>query len=477
MKSLNKPLKLNIMRKITFVIGSFVLLANILDAQWVVRPAPTINDLYSVDYYSPTTIWIGTYDGVLVSNNGGATWSTPASLVKDTAGNLIIPDYFLGIRALTPTTVVTSGEFDNSTNTELILRSINGGVTWKEEVSNSSGDLSVLDWSSARMATAGNNGRIAVSNDNGNTWVFPYTGTINGINAIRFAAHDTIFAGGGSIMLKSYNGGVTWMDSTISGTVNGIVCKGNTVYIGIGSSIYKSTNYGRSYSKLLLPFAPYGVMAFVSKDTVIAAGSDGLYVSVSGGTYWERYVLSSYSEPWMINLYNSNTAIAVGVSGFIAQTTNLAGCQTQPVARFSVQGNIASTCINDSITVIDSTPQEPSYTYKWKLGKTVFSTQYNSGIRLTKTGADTIWLVVNNGTTKDSVETIITVYGHFTFNSMNIQNSGDTVCPGNMEVLSLLNSQSGVSYQLRKGYTKIGSAQTGTGGQLNFVFRTGLYQK
>ncbi|HSY75647.1 MAG TPA: PKD domain-containing protein, partial [Bacteroidia bacterium] len=77
----------------------------------------------------------------------------------------------------------------------------------------------------------------------------------------------------------------------------------------------------------------------------------------------------------------------------------------------------------------------------------------------------------------DSVSSIVTVYGHFTFTPMTIQNSNDTVCLGNMEVISLLNSQSGVSYQLRSGLTKIGSAQTGTGSALNFTYPNNIITK
>lgn len=461
-------------KKLLLLLCIAVLNFSKLYSQWNVVNVGTTQDLYSVDYYSLNDTWIGSFNQIVKTSNGGTNWIINPVLWTNGAS---IPGNMYDLALTGSSSAIGTGLF-NSGNCEFILNTTNGGSDWNI----ASQDCTVpllryirsVDLFSTNAVAVGNNGRIAISNNSGSTWSFVTSGTSILINDVKYATIDTVFAVGNNLILKSVNGGANWTSTSISGGFKTVSCKRNVIYVASASStLLKSTNYGTSYSTINLPFSCNGVIYAISKDTVLAASDDGLFISQTGGQYWEKYIIPSFNTINMIDFLSPNNGFAVGDFGYAIKTNNLSGAPTDPVSSFTIQGGGSSFCLGDSITFINATAPFPGYSYQWKINSTQFSTQYNSGIRLNTAGTQNIYLIVNSGTGSAVTTIPINVIGH-SINPVIYTASADTVCSGNMVEFTLLNSQTGVNYQLRKGFVNIGTAQSGTGGTLSFPYPSGI---
>lgn len=461
-------------KKLLLLLCIAVLNFSKLYSQWNVVNVGTTQDLYSVDYYSLNDTWIGSFNQIVKTSNGGTNWIINPVLWTNGAS---IPGNMYDLALTGSSSAIGTGLF-NSGNCEFILNTTNGASDWNI----ASQDCTVpllryirsVDLFSTNAVAVGNNGRIAISNNSGSTWSFVTSGTSILINDVKYATIDTVFAVGNNRILKSVNGGANWTSTSISGGFKTVSCKRNVIYVASASStLLKSTNYGTSYSTINLPFSCNGVIYAISKDTVLAASDDGLFISQTGGQYWEKYIIPSYNPLNMIDFLSPNNGFAVGDFGYAIKTNNLPGAPTDPVSSFTIQGGGSSFCLGDSITFINATAPFPGYSYQWKINSTQFSTQYNSGIRLNTEGTQNIYLIVNSGTGSAVTTIPINVIGH-SINPVIYTASADTVCNGNIVVFTLPGSQVGVNYQLRKGFSTIGTAQSGTGDTLYFSSLSGV---
>ena len=355
-----------------------------------------------------------------------------------------------------------------------ILNTTNGGANWNYASANPTTTpplyFNALDVSGTRAVAVGTNGLISTSSNGGVSWGTTSAGTTNYLSDVKFVSYDTVFAVGQNVILKSVNGGSAWSAITTTATCQMVSCVHNVIYVGAqdGSFILKSTDYGNSYTSIPLPFNSTGVILAISKDTILSAANDGLYVSNTGGLTWEKYVLSNYQQVDMIDHYGS-AIMAVGKGGFAIRTSNLPNCPTIPVASFNIQGGATSFCEGDTIQLNNTTAQFTGYSYKWLLANVPFSTQYNAKVKLPTEGNETVSLVVSNAHGSDTVSTTVYVVGH-SINTMSITSTADSICSGNMVSFTVANTQNGVTYRLRKGMTNIGALQNGNGGSLSFSY-------
>lgn len=451
---------------------------SILPAQWNIVNTGTTQDLYSVDYYSTNDIWIGSFNQFVKTGDGGSSW-TIINPLKDPSNANIQPANLYDIALTSPTTAISTGYFLLG-NVEYILRTTNGGTNWSYASSLNTGTLprylNALDIFSTRAIAVGNTGRMVRSTNSGATWSYLTSIGSSLISDVKFATFDTVFAAGDNKVLRSVDGGITWTTQTISGAFKSVSCDHNIIYIGnsTGNTMLKSVNYGLSYSTIALPFNYQGVLYAVNKDTLLAAGIDGIYSSFNGGQYWEKYDLPSYQSVKMFDFLNSSNGMAVGLGGYVIKTGNLASCPSLPVVSFTVQGGITNICSGDSLTFLNTTAPVSGYSYDWKLNGTTFSTQYNAGVRIFGiTGTQTITLTVSNGFGSATFSKTINVTGH-DMTPLNLTAEADSICSGNKTGFFIASSQTGVSYQLRKGFLNVGSAQPGNGSTLIFSYPTAL---
>ncbi|HEX8514580.1 MAG TPA: PKD domain-containing protein [Bacteroidia bacterium] len=466
--------------KRTLLLLSFLLFGLFkLSAQWSIVNVGTTQDLYSVDYYSSNDIWIGSFNQFVKTNNSGSNWTVTAPL-KDASNITIQPANIYDIAVTGPSSAIATG-FYLMGNVEYVLSTTNGGTNWNYAHSNNSGTLprymnSVDAWGT-RAVAVGNTGRMVKSSTSGATWsyVFPNP-TTTLISDVKFGTFDTVYAAGTNKVLRSVDGGVTWTSQTISGSFMTVGCDRGVVYIGnsAAQTMLKSVDYGVTYTSVALPFAYSGVLCAVNKDTVLAAGNTGVYVTFNGGGSWEMYDLPSYQNVKMFDFLTDTKGIAVGMGGYVLKTDNLAACPSLPISSFNIQGGISSICSGDSITLLNTTAPVSGYTYNWRLNGVSFSTLYNTGIRIvSNTGPQSVSLTVSNASGSTTFSRTVNVTGHDMAPLM-FTAEADTICTGNRTGFFLAASQTGVTYQLRKGFTNIGTVQSGNGNTLLFQYSTAL---
>lgn len=445
-------------------------------SQWNQVSVGTTENLFSVDYYSANDIWIGSFNRFIKTGNNGTNWNMIYPMLDINGAQIFGSMYDVNLNG--PNSAISTGLFYIGNN-EVIFNTVNGGANWELVSNNNTVPLPrvlvALDKIGSLCIAAGNNGRIARSINSGNTWTFVPSGTNELIYDIKYFSTDTIIAAGYDVILKSVNGGITWSVQNISGYHHSVTGIHNTIYIGSETSttMLKSVDYGITYVPITLPFTSNGVLYATSSDKLLAAGIDGLYISVSGGQYWEQYNLPGYKRINMFDFLNPTTGFAVGDSGYAIRTTDLNSIPTLPIASYTIQGGSTNFCLGDTISLINATAQLPGYTYQWKIDNNLFSTQYNASVILNTPGIHNISLIVSNANGSDSLVSPISVTGHELLPFTMVATS-DSVCTGNRAGFSVPNSQNGVSYRLRNGYTAMGATQTGNGGTLYFASVSGL---
>jgi PKD repeat protein/photosystem II stability/assembly factor-like uncharacterized protein len=460
------------MKKATILLLIVFGLFNKNFAQWTTLNIGTTQDLYSVDYFSSNDIWIGSFNQIIKTTNGGSNWNI-VNPINDPTNIQILPANMNDLALTSANTAIGTGLFFMGNN-ECILTTNNAGVNWTIATNNSTVPLlryiNTVDVFSNRAVAAGNSGRLAISSNSGGSWAFVNSGTVKMINDVKFISIDTVIAAGEGVILKSINGGSNWTAiTTYTTSYKSVSCKNNVVYIAseYDNTILKSTDYGVSYTSMPLPFISKGIISAINKDTLLCVATDGLYVSKTGGQYWEKYSLTGYKPIKMIDFLTPNVLMAVGDQGYVIKTNNLPLSPSLPICSFSVQGN-TNLCLNDSITLINHCAPLPGYTYQWKHNNVTFSNQYNSGIRLNMAGTHTISFSVSNafGTTTQTTQVYVT--GH-ELNPFTMISSTDTLCNGNVIALAIPNSQNGVTYKYRYGFVNQLPSKIGDGSTLEFV--------
>jgi photosystem II stability/assembly factor-like uncharacterized protein len=369
------------MMKKIFLFLFIVFNINLSYSQWNVINVGNTQDLYSVDYYTLNDAWIGTLNQFVKTTDGGVSWNTIP--LVDNSSVSITPSAIYDIALNSPTNAISTGMFALG-NIEYILNTTNGGSNWNYASTNTTTTLprylNAIDISGSRAVAVGSHGRIAISSNSGASWTFSTSGITDVIRDVKFVSYDTVIAVADYRILKSFDGGSTWtFNSYGGGLFKNIYCDHNTIYISKPptNDLWKSTDYGATYTTIHLPFSYQGVFYALNKDTLVVAGDNGLFVSNSAGQYWEQYILPSYNTIRMFDFFDVNKGIAVGNTGFALKTDNLSLAPKIPVSVFSITGGGNSFCQGDSISFTNATV--PGYTYQWKINGANFSTQYNPG--------------------------------------------------------------------------------------------------
>ena len=294
---------------------------------------------FSPNYERDSTVWAVTWHkGIFQSTNGGETWTrTSNGLTKDRQADDFETSHFNEVRAsnnFSQDQTIFIGGFNG------LFKSIDGGNVWQELDTLSSRTVVSLsvspDYSNdSTIAIADYVGRIYTSTDRGVTW----TATNKGLEVPRFtnnfkqpyqdprrffdlyfspnyASDNTIFA---TLLwhkfLRSTDGGKHWERIPLAG-IKGYSTRGmtivpspnftvdNTIYLGtINGVIYQSTDGGKSFSilqklekrKTNEPISLVISPDFSADKTLFISGDDGVYKSLDSGQTW---FLKTQGNPW-----------------------------------------------------------------------------------------------------------------------------------------------------------------------------------
>jgi photosystem II stability/assembly factor-like uncharacterized protein len=102
-------------------------------------------------------------------------------------------------------------------NSGVILKTINGGLNWTEQNSNTTGVLYSVSFapkgSLANGYAVGWNGKILKSVDGGENWISQASGTTKTLNSVHFVNPSTGYiVGDNGVILKTTNGGGVGLD-------------------------------------------------------------------------------------------------------------------------------------------------------------------------------------------------------------------------------------------------------------------------
>ncbi len=207
-----------------------------------------------------------------------------------------------------------------------IQTSTDNGASWNFEPFSDGANSFASNGSTIYL---GSNSKVFKSTDLGATWIDTSTGLGNGGIQALFYDGSTLFAGtpaDASGIYRSTNGGNSW-DPAAAGlpggkTIRSLISFGAYVFAGTeGDGIYRSSDHGNTWTKTDVNnslLAHQLVFAFCTKDNALYAGADnGIYKSTDGGATFQRMLngfppnINVYA--WSITASGGNVVAAVTV--------------------------------------------------------------------------------------------------------------------------------------------------------------------
>lgn len=185
------------------------------------------------------------------------------------------------------------------------------------------------------VVAVGEEGAIVRSEDGGTTWKKQQSTTDVTLWAVHFWSADSgVVAGDGGTILTTSNGGTTWtrrpsgLDTSARSFLFGVAMRGDTL-IAVGgelstysSAILTSTDRGITWSKKLLGESLFlDRIVFIDASTMVAVGmhlattGGGIYRTTDGGTTWVTVHQSSELITSVASV--GNRVIAVGSGGMV----------------------------------------------------------------------------------------------------------------------------------------------------------------
>jgi photosystem II stability/assembly factor-like uncharacterized protein len=291
-----------------------------------------------------------------------------------------------------------------------ILTTNNGGATWTRQTIPAVNHFNSVCFPTASIGYAAGvgspQGPIYKTTNGGTTWTAQTSNADSSLRSIFFLNADTGYAFGNNDVVKTINGGITWVRSNNAYPISDpdaehleMFCtNANTCYLP-GAPPQVSTNGGSTWGALGLPFLPtfetYYITAinFTSASTGFAVGAiidmqnstftGTLLKSTDAGQTWyditttanydslqNSRVLSSVKFP------NAQVGYTTGMSGIVLKTGNAGG--VTGIAKYNTQNSIVHIYPNPAQNKITIDANDVADVKLFDvLGKQIFSTKTN----------------------------------------------------------------------------------------------------
>ena len=174
-------------------------------AIWVSQSSGTSNGLFSVFFINEFTGWAsGSQNGskIIKTTNSGTNWISQS---------ISLNSVIYSIRFANDLTGWAVGGINNL---ELLFKTNNGGNNWSAQ--NSSSNIGLRDCAPINVDTAfaiGYNGKIIKTINGGINWISQSSPTVNDLVSMKFLNPNTGFICGTNIILKTTNGGITFINN------------------------------------------------------------------------------------------------------------------------------------------------------------------------------------------------------------------------------------------------------------------------
>ena len=291
-------------------------------SQWLQMsqpPVATINDII----YADSTLFVAVYgSGIVGSSNNGATWT------NDTVG---IPDLYVNCIVNQSDTIYAGTYYQG------IFRSVNRGQSWTKIDST----LPITCWSVNTIAVkgkriyAGTNGGMALSVNNGKTWVEADSGLSQLTISSLVESAGVLYAGMNGGGIYTYSDSLNYWtvsDSNLYSVDANVTCltsTGDTVYAGTSDNgVWMSIGYPPIWHAMNNGLAnPYIYSLEVAGSTLLAGtAGGGVYISNNAGASWSQTT----------NGINDSTITALAING----TTYYAGSDSGYVYSYGLMSGI-----------------------------------------------------------------------------------------------------------------------------------------
>ena len=275
----------------------------------------TLNDLYAVSCPSSSLcVAVGQEGTIVTSTDGGATWTSRTSGTDDDLE---------GVACASTSACVAVGGLT-------ILVSTNGGTSWSE-VSQPNGSYASLQGvtctAGGTCLAVGSDGAVLASTDGGTNWASRTSGTSVDLNAVTCTASTACMAvGEAGTVATSADGGSTWRSqgSGTSQDLNGVSCPGRGLCLatGTGGTILASTDGGASWKSRPSGTTDnlLGVACPTAMDCLVGS-MGGVLVSTDGGMTWPGGTAGLDAQLSGVSCPNPSTCVAVG--SVVDSTTGL----------------------------------------------------------------------------------------------------------------------------------------------------------
>lgn len=439
--------------------------------QWTQLSTGVTSDIGCVRYNASGQVWAGTLNGVLRSSNNGSTFNF-VNGINTSAGNSQIFGSFDDIHITGPSSAVAVGFFYLG-NDLIVFGTLNNGNSWSHNYYSNGGawprNFEAFDFTPGGIGVAvGGNGRAFNSTTNGANWTAGNSGTTNDLYDVSWVNGNVWVAVSGTNIHRTTNNGGSFTSVLAGqGSIESVsFAKGtNTGYAGGSNTFLKSTDGGITWNAVPIPSVSIRTIFTLSPDTVFIGTFDGVYRSVSGGSYWERFDLPGFPLPNDIYFYDASNGMIAGDSGYIAVTSN-GGGPTFPVANFSLGSN--SPCQGGAISVTNF--GDTNWSYQWLLNGTLISSQFAPSISFPNSGSNTLQLIATKNGISDTLTRTVNVTPLPVVNPFTVIK--DSICQNGQGRFFIPNSQISVGYRLFDGAIQVGSVWFGTGDTITLTTAT-----
>jgi len=308
-----------------------------LFAQWNEVTKPAASGAQSIIMFDSQKGLVATGDGIFRTGDGGNSWTIGSQFRKDVSNEEYLRNIWFNTMSnhhlvtLGPTTAV-SGGWNVLNNNEIIIKTTDGGVTWKvvhfglsptdTEFGNGVFDI---QFTSATIGYASSfNGRFLKTTDGGETWNAVPTLRTEDLHALYFINSTTGFVAGGKVILKTTDAGTSW---TIMATQYELLSlhffdANNGIATAASGEILRTANGGASWTTSARSnFLNLNRLVFTSATTGYAGGSEILKTTDGGLTWFKQ---TGFSSDVLTDIFflNANQGYVTTYAGKVYKTSN-----------------------------------------------------------------------------------------------------------------------------------------------------------
>jgi photosystem II stability/assembly factor-like uncharacterized protein len=286
---------------------------------WISRTAslPAHEALKSIYFLDGRTLFLSGSGGlILKSSDGGATWATLSAHTFPDVVNFDFPSPAIGYAAC------VSGS---------VLKTVDGGLSWSNLATGVVAAVRGVVFPSVDtgFGLAGSN--LLKTTDGGATWVIRFLEQADFIALRRAGSRGLVALGATGHALRSDDGGVTWRPLAVpqGEVIADLAFRDSTAGYagGQNGTVLRTMDGGASWTEVWSP--PMGLTrqpltqaAFSDADHGWVLGSHELFRTTDGGASWTRQNPDTHREMYAIQALDPNTAFIIGQNSLVLKTTD-----------------------------------------------------------------------------------------------------------------------------------------------------------